>query len=163
MNQLTYDQNQAPSWNLHRLMVELGATNFQQSDPTQTTTAKAVMALYDALAAGGGGGAAVWGGITGTITNQADLVAYIAAQIAAIPTPPLPSGETPIAVATTFAGVKTAVAALTSLVAGKKYTTEWGTGSSYNSQTWFAVVTADPSSDQLIPTGTAGLKLTQTG
>lgn len=32
---------------------------------------------------GGGGGSAAWGSITGTITNQTDLVAYVAAQIAA--------------------------------------------------------------------------------
>lgn len=31
----------------------------------------------------GGGGGSVWGSITGTITNQTDLVAYVAAQIAA--------------------------------------------------------------------------------
>lgn len=33
---------------------------------------------------GGGGGGAVWGGITGTITNQSDLVAYVANAVASV-------------------------------------------------------------------------------
>jgi hypothetical protein len=37
----------------------------------------------DVTIPGGGGGSSVWGFITGTITNQTDLVTYVAAQIAA--------------------------------------------------------------------------------
>lgn len=39
----------------------------------------------------GGGGGGTWGSITGTITNQADLVAYVAAQIAS--STPNPTGS----------------------------------------------------------------------
>ena len=44
---------------------------------------------------GGGGGAATWGGISGTITNQTDLVNYIDAEIGAIPPPVIPTPPTP--------------------------------------------------------------------
>lgn len=40
---------------------------------------------------GSGSGKAFWGSITGTITNQTDLVTYVADQIANIPTPPTPT------------------------------------------------------------------------
>jgi len=46
------------------------------------------LATYSALNEAGGG---TWGSITGTITNQTDLVDYIDAEIAAIPTPPTPT------------------------------------------------------------------------
>jgi len=44
-------------------------------------------ATYSSSATSGG----TWGGITGTITNQTDLVDYIDAEIAAIPTPATPT------------------------------------------------------------------------
>ena len=46
------------------------------------------LATYSALNEAGGG---TWGSITGTITNQTDLVDYIDAEIAAIPTPATPT------------------------------------------------------------------------
>ena len=46
------------------------------------------LATYSALNEAGGG---TWGSITGTITNQTDLVDYIDAEIAAIPTPDTPT------------------------------------------------------------------------
>ena len=45
-------------------------------------------------ASGGGVGEATWGGITGTVTNQTDLVDYIDAEIAAIPVPATPTLQT---------------------------------------------------------------------
>jgi len=46
------------------------------------------LATYSALNEAGGG---TWGSITGTITNQTDLVDYIDAEIAAIPAPATPT------------------------------------------------------------------------
>ena len=46
------------------------------------------LATYSALNEAGGG---TWGSITGTITNQTDLVDYIDAEIAAIPVPATPT------------------------------------------------------------------------
>jgi hypothetical protein len=49
------------------------------------------LATYSASASAG---SAVWGSIEGTVTNQTDLVGYIDAEIAAIPTPATPTLQT---------------------------------------------------------------------
>jgi hypothetical protein len=52
--------------------------------PGDNTTKAATTAFVTAAIAAIGGGGGTWGAITGTLTNQTDLVNYIAAQIAAL-------------------------------------------------------------------------------
>ncbi len=77
----------------------LGAKKWFMDPTTQATTNDIVInttyfVVYDSsldtgaggflmVSGSGGGGVSVWGGITGTITDQTDLVSYVAAQIAA--------------------------------------------------------------------------------
>jgi hypothetical protein len=79
-----------------RLLLTLGASvagtamplSYLDTDGTlasnSDTRVASVKALRIYVAANGGGGGGAWGSITGTLTAQSDLVAYIAAAIAAL-------------------------------------------------------------------------------
>ena len=68
------------SYAFHKLPDALALTGGEYLGITQNGAPKRL--LLTALPGGGGGGAAVWGTITGTLTDQLDLVAYVASQTA---------------------------------------------------------------------------------